>query len=340
MRDPIDRRLSVAPMMDWTDRHCRYFQRLIAPRALLYTEMIPTGAILHGDAERLLRFDPAEHPVALQLGGSDPDELARVRRARRRARLRRDQPELRLPVGARAERALRRLPDGRARAGRRLRARRCAPRPTVPVTVKCRDRHRRAGRRYDFLRAFRRRGRRRRLPHLHRARAQGLAERPEPEGEPRDPAAALRAGAPRQARVPGARDRRQRRHPLARAGARAARQGRRRDDRPRGLPEPLVAGRLAARAARRRRAGPEPVEVVERLLPYVERELAEGTPLRAITRHMLGLFNGLPGARAWRRRLSEAAHRPGAGAQLLLDAMSAVRMAATPRDEAPRAAAA
>jgi tRNA-dihydrouridine synthase A len=76
-RHPIDRRLSVAPMMDWTDRHCRYFLRLIAPRTLLYTEMIPTGAILLGQPERFLRFDPAEHPLALQLGGADPDELAR-----------------------------------------------------------------------------------------------------------------------------------------------------------------------------------------------------------------------------------------------------------------------
>ena len=76
-RDPLDRRLSVAPMMDWTDRHCRYFLRLIAPRTLLYTEMIPTGAILLGQPERFLRFDRAEHPLALQLGGADPDELAR-----------------------------------------------------------------------------------------------------------------------------------------------------------------------------------------------------------------------------------------------------------------------
>ena len=77
MRYPLDRRLSVAPMMDWTDRHCRFFLRLIAPRALLYTEMIPTGAILVGDRERFLRFDEAEHPLGLQLGGADPDQLAR-----------------------------------------------------------------------------------------------------------------------------------------------------------------------------------------------------------------------------------------------------------------------
>ena len=86
-RRSLDRRLSVAPMMDWTDRHCRYFHRLLAPRALLYTEMVHTGAILHGDAVRHLGFDPAEHPVALQLGGSEPAELAQCRRDRRRLRL-------------------------------------------------------------------------------------------------------------------------------------------------------------------------------------------------------------------------------------------------------------
>ena len=74
----LDRRLSIAPMMDCTDRHCRYFLRLITRRALLYTEMIPTGAILRGPRARVLRFDPAEHPVALQLGGADPDELVRA----------------------------------------------------------------------------------------------------------------------------------------------------------------------------------------------------------------------------------------------------------------------
>ena len=74
----LDRRLSVAPMMDWTDRHCRYFHRLLAPRTLLYTEMVHAGAILHGDAERHLGFDPAEHALALQLGGCEPDGLARA----------------------------------------------------------------------------------------------------------------------------------------------------------------------------------------------------------------------------------------------------------------------
>ena len=116
-------RFAVAPMMDWTDRHCRFFHRLLTRRALLYTEMITTGAVLHGDRARLLAFDPAEHPVALQLGGSEPRQARRVRAHRRRSRLRRGQSQCRLPVGPGAGGPLRRLPDGRAGAGRRLRRR-------------------------------------------------------------------------------------------------------------------------------------------------------------------------------------------------------------------------
>ena len=92
----LDRRISVAPMMDWTDRHCRYFLRGFAPDTLLYTEMITSAAILRGDREKLLRFDPEEHPVALQLGGSDPADLAAAARIGADAGLRRDQSQLRL----------------------------------------------------------------------------------------------------------------------------------------------------------------------------------------------------------------------------------------------------
>ena len=84
-REKLDRRVSVAPMMDWTDRHCRYFLRGFSPRVLLYTEMITAAAIVHGDAERLLRFSPEERPLALQLGGSDPALLAAAARAGRRS---------------------------------------------------------------------------------------------------------------------------------------------------------------------------------------------------------------------------------------------------------------
>ena len=124
----LPRRVAVAPMMDWTDRHCRYFLRGFAPDILLYTEMITAQALVRGDRARLLRFSPEEHPVALQLGGSDPARAGARRRAWRRGGLRRDQPQLRLPERPRAVRRLRRLPDARAGARRRVRARRCARR--------------------------------------------------------------------------------------------------------------------------------------------------------------------------------------------------------------------
>ena len=107
MQDTISHKLCVAPMMDRTDRHLRYLLRLLAPHARLYTEMITARALLHGDGERLLRFDAAEHPVALQLGGSEPDELAAGGAHRRRGRLRRDQSQRRVSERSRAGRLLR-----------------------------------------------------------------------------------------------------------------------------------------------------------------------------------------------------------------------------------------
>ena len=122
-------------MMDWTDRHCRYFHRLLSPRARLYTEMVTTGALLHGDVARHLDFSAEEHPLALQLGGSEPSELAQCARLAQQLGLRRGRPELRLPEPARATRCLRRLPDGRTRAGARLRGR-DGDAVSLPVTVK------------------------------------------------------------------------------------------------------------------------------------------------------------------------------------------------------------
>ncbi len=113
-------RLSVAPMMDWTDRRCRYFHRLLSRRTRLYTEMVTTGALLHGDVPRHLDYSTEEHPLALQLGGSEPAELAACAKLAERWGLRRDQPQLRLPERARAARLVRRLPDGRAAARGRL----------------------------------------------------------------------------------------------------------------------------------------------------------------------------------------------------------------------------
>jgi tRNA-dihydrouridine synthase A len=133
----LDRRLSVAPMMAWTDRHCRYFHRLLAPGALLYTEMVHSGAVLFGDAARHLAFDPAEHPVALQLGGSEPDELARAARAGEAF----GYDEVNLNCGCPSERVQRGafgacLMREPARVADSVAAMRAVV--AVPVTVKCR----------------------------------------------------------------------------------------------------------------------------------------------------------------------------------------------------------
>ena len=206
----LDRRLSVAPMMDCTDRHFRYLMRLVTRHALLYTEMVTCGAILHGPRERLLEFSDDEHPVAPPARRERTRGAGPVCTARGQARIRRDQPQRRLPERARARRELRRLPDGRARSRRALRGgddRGLRP----PGDGEDAHRHRPAGplrrpRRIRF--GHRRSG----LPDRHRPCPQGLALRPEPEGEPRDPAVALRRRVQAEGGFPCSGDRRQRRH--------------------------------------------------------------------------------------------------------------------------------
>jgi tRNA-dihydrouridine synthase A len=325
---PTAHRLCVAPMMDWTDRHCRYFLRLIARHVRLYTEMIPTGAILHGDAARFLRFDPAEHPVALQLGGADPDDLARC--AELAARLGYD--EINLNVGC---------PSGRvqnARFGACLMAdpelvARCvasmAAAADVPVTVKTRigidDRDS-----YGFLlrlvEAVAAAGCGTLILHARKAVLAGLNPKENREIPP------LRYDVAHRVKrdFPGLRI-------VVNGGIRTLAQAQEQL----ALVDGVMIGRegyqnpycLAAwQQALLGTAEPIPSreEVARRLLPYVGRELAEGTPLRAITRHLMGLFNGLPGARAWRRHLSEAAHQSDAGAEAILEAMARIRDRAEP----------
>ena len=338
LRDALDRRLSVAPMMDWTDRHCRYFLRLITRRALLYTEMIPTGAILLGDPDRFLRFDPAERPLALQLGGADPDELARCADAGGA----RGYDEINLNVGCPSDRVqsarfgacLMAEPELVAACVRAMRA--AAP---VPVTVKTRigiDRQDS----YDFLRRFVNAvadaGCRTVILHARNAWLSGLSPKENREVPPLryELVHRIKADLPELEVIVngGIRTLEQARAQLAAVDGVMI--GREAYQNPYALAE---WERVLFEVAE---PSPSRFEVLERLLPYVERELAEGTSLQAITRHILGLFNGLPGARAWRRHLSEAARRPGAGPEVILDAMSAVRRAGTRRDQASPAVAA
>ena len=316
-----DWKLSVAPMMDWTDRHCRYFLRLFSPRVRLYTEMIVAQAILRGDHGRLLGFDAAEHPVALQLGGSDPGMLADA--AAIGASLGYD--EINLNVGCPSDRVQSAtfgagLMARPRRVGDCIRAMRAAV--TVPVTVKCRigiDDHDD----WEFLRVFvaaiADAGSRTVIVHARKAVLKGLSPKQNREVPPLD--------YPRVWRV-------KREFPeltvVVNGGLRTV---------------PQVTGQLAqvdgvmlGREAYHNPfllpalhravhddgfSTPDVESIAARMQSYAERQVAAGTPLRSITRHMLGLFNGRAGARAWRRALSEGINRPGVTPALISAALRA-----------------
>jgi tRNA-dihydrouridine synthase A len=330
---PLDYRISVAPMMDWTDRHCRYFLRLLSRRARLYTEMITEQAILHGRAERLLAYDPAEHPLALQLGGSDPAHLAACAKVGERF----GYDEINLNVGCPSDR----VQEGRFGAclmaepelvARCVAAMRDAV--NVPVTVKTRigidekDSYEELARFVSLVSAA---GCDTLILHARKAWLKGLSPKENREIPPLryDVALRLKQDFPslRVVLNGGVRDLDQAENHLRNFDA-------------------VMLGRAAyenpyllAEADRRLHgeAGETPTrgEIVERLKPYIEAELARGTRLHAITRHILGLFQGVRGGRAWRRHLSENASRPGAGMEVLEAALRlAAEMSAVKASEA------
>jgi tRNA-dihydrouridine synthase A len=322
----IDRRLSVAPMMAWSDRHCRYFLRLLAPGALLYTEMVVAEAILRGDAARLLEFDPAEHPVALQLGGADPARLASA--ARRGAEAGYD--EINLNVGCPSDRVQNAtfgacLMAQPARVGECIAALRAAV--SLPVTVKCRigiDAHDS----YEFLRGFvevvASAGCDTFIVHARKAVLSGLSPKQNREVPPLRPELVwrLKAERPDLSIVINGGIR-----TLAAAAQHWAHVdgvmiGREAYHNPYFLAELDRAARARPGEAPPAQA-PSPASVVAALAPYVAREVARGTPLQAITRHLLGLYTGRPGARSWRRVLSELGRRPAAGVAVLEAARTA-----------------
>jgi tRNA-dihydrouridine synthase A len=315
-------------MMDWTDRHCRAFHRTLTARARLYTEMVTTGAVLHGDRERLLGFDPVEHPVALQLGGSDPDALAAC------ARIGADwgYDEINLNVGCPSDR----VQNGRFGA--------CLMREpalvadcvgamaaavAVPVTVKCRigvddqDPERSL---FDLVDRCAEAGVRVFIVHARKAWLAGLSPKQNRDVPPLDYPLVHRL---------------KRERPdltivlnggLADLDAAVANLG---------DLDGVMLGRAAYHdpgllgSADRRLYDPDapdvaPEAAVRRYLPYVQAELDRGTRLMAITRHMLGLFQGRPGARAWRRLLTVESHAPGAGAEVIERALAVVASATEP----------
>jgi tRNA-dihydrouridine synthase A len=313
--------LSVAPMMDWTDRHCRVLHRMLSRRALLYTEMLTTGAVLHGDRARLLAFNPVEHPVALQLGGSEPAELAAAARLGEAE----GYDEINLNVGCPSDRVqsgrfgacLMREPELVAECMAAMGAA-----VTVPVTVKCRigvdeqDPEESLFRLVDLCAAA---GVSQFIVHARKAWLKGLSpkenrdvppldyplvwrlkrERPELTIVINGGIASLEEAEAHLAHVDGVMLGRAAYHTpslLAQADARIFGDG---------APADVAAALGAYR-------------------DYVASELAKGTHLAAMTRHMLGLFHGVPGARTWRRILTVEGVRPGAGLEVIDRALAAV----------------
>jgi tRNA-dihydrouridine synthase A len=314
----LDRRLNVAPMMDWTDRHCRFFHRLLTPSALLYTEMVTTGAILHGDLEKLIGFSREEHPLALQLGGSDPADLAESARIAQRW----GYDEVNLNVGCPSDRVQR----GRFGAclmlepglvGDCVTAMRDAV--DIPVTVKIRlgvDDCYSYGYFSEFVGQLAQAGCGTFIVHARKAWLSGLSpkeNRDVPElnydwvyrlkSEQPGLTIVLNGGITTMA----------------------------------GALEPLekLDGVMLGRAAyhtpwllaelQRELFGAGGLEsredVVAAMTRYISRQKDQGVPVKNISRHVLGLFQGLPGARRWRRFISENAHLDGSNDRLLLEAL-------------------
>jgi tRNA-dihydrouridine synthase A len=317
-------RLSVAPMMDWTDRHCRFFHRQLTSRTLLYTEMVTAAAVLHGDRERLLGFRAEEHPLALQLGGAEPEALAAATRIGRNA----GYDEVNLNVGCPSDRvqsgcfgaALMRTPELVADCARAM----IDAAGSVPVTVKCRlgvDEQDPERVLPAFLALMAGAGVRRVAIHARKAWLEGLSPKENREIPPLDHALVLRmkrAFPDLAIVVNGGIDGLDMAEGFLAEGLDGVMVGR----------AAYHAPALLGAADRRIFGGDGPdrsaEDAVRAMLPYIEEERAAGTPLKRITRHMLGAFQGRPGARAWRRVLSEGAHHAGAGPELVEAALAHV----------------
>jgi tRNA-dihydrouridine synthase A len=312
-------RLSVAPMMDWTDSHCRVFHRLLAPHARLYTEMVHAQAVIHGDRDRLLGFDTVEHPVAVQLGGSEPADLAQA------ARIAQDwgYDEVNLNVGC---------PSDRVQAGRFGACLMKEPALVadcvaamiaavdVPVTVKCRlgvDEQED----YDLFHAFIEQvsaaGCRVFFVHARKAWLQGLSPKENREIPPLrydwayrlkrerpELTVAINGGITTVDQV--------REHLQHTDGVMIGRTAYHEPYELHRMDAALFGGELRARA-----------DLLRGWRPYVEAQLAKGVALKHLTRHVLGLFHAQPGGRAFRQILSEGAHKPGADWSLVERALDA-----------------
>jgi len=314
--------ISVAPMLDWTDRHFRYFLRLLSRRVILYTEMVTCGAIIHGERGRLLGYDPSEQPLILQLGGSDPDQLAVCVKIAETL----DYQGINLNVGC---------PSDRVRQGRFGACLMKHPRlvaecvsamrenTRLPVSVKCRtgvDDHDSYDHLNDFVATVAAAGCRTFIVHARKAWLKGLSPKENRSVPP------LRYDTV---------ERLKRDHPglniVLNGGILDLDQAERHLQ----WADGVMIGRavyhnpyMLAQVDRRFYGDPYFIgsreQLLEAYLPYVERQLALGVRLHSMTRHLLGLYHGQPGAKRWRRHLSTRGCRTGAGIEVLRSWLEAV----------------
>jgi len=318
-----EKTFAVAPMMEWTDRHCRRFHRILSRRAILYTEMVTSGAVLHGDRARLLGFSPEEHPVVFQIGGSDPGEMA----AAAAVIAEYGYDAININVGCPSDRvrkgrfgaSLMKEPETVAACAAAMR-RAC----NLPVTVKCRvgvddmDEDADLDRFVDMVADA---GVKTFVVHARKAWLDGLSPKENRTKPPLNAARVHRLKARRpdlEIIINGEIDtiekmKEQLAHVDGVMTGRAA------------YYTPWLLARVDAGLFGAEPSVSSPLEAIERFIPYVERMLAEGVPLNAMTKHTLGIFHGLPGARLYRRHLSENATKPGADAGILRQALDLVR---------------
>ncbi|HEY0103058.1 MAG TPA: tRNA dihydrouridine(20/20a) synthase DusA [Brevundimonas sp.] len=337
----MDRRLSIAPMMDWTDRHCRAFHRALTARALLYTEMVTAPAVLNGDRERLLGFDAVEHPVALQLGGSDPAQLAEAARIGEAF----GYDEINLNVGCPSDRVqsgrfgacLMREPELVADCMAAIKGA-----VSVPATVKCRigvDDQDPAVSLFATVDACAAVGIETFIVHARKAWLQGLSPKENRDVPPLDYALVRRLKRERpdlsisinggiasldeaEAHLDDADGVRLDGVMLGRAA----------------YHEPAILGQADRRLFGAGSPDVDAFAAIDRYRPYMAARLAEGVHLAAMTRHMLGVMHGRAGARAFRRILTLEGVRPGAGLEVLDHAVDAVREAETRLERSREAA--
>jgi tRNA-dihydrouridine synthase A len=325
MLKKTDKKLSVAPMMDWTDRHCRYLHRILTRHTLLYTEMVTAAAVIHGDRERLLGFDACEHPIALQLGGSNPRDLAAA------VRIAADfgYDEVNLNVGCPSDRVqsgtfgavLMEQPELVAECVAEM----IAASGSVEITVKCRigvDDQVPEKVLPEFLQIVSAGGVQSFAIHARKAWLQGLSPKQNRDVPPLDYPLVLKMKKmfPHlEIVINGGIETLDQAKDFLDGGLDGVMIGRAAYHDP--MSVLAQADRLIYNAERSVSAN----EAALNMLPYIEAHLSSGGRLNQITRHMLGLFTGRPGARHWRRVLSERAHKPGAGPEVVLDALAAIQ---------------